>query len=406
MPKLTIRQLESAKPGRNASGAPIPRNYGDGDGLYFRVIPSGRKYWIQRATVNGKRRDMGLGPWPQVGLREARIRAFENRKLIYAGGDPVAEKRKAAIPTFREAAERTLQAIGANWRGGDTERRRWWGRLERYALPQLGALPVDSVRREQVLRVLLPIWNEKQATARNVRRSIKVVLAWAQSSGHVADNEAGEVLDGALPKRSASGSKANHAAMPAHEVPDALRRMDEGTASAALKLCFRWLILTAARSGEARGATWAEIDIPGRAWTIPAERMKAGREHRVPLSDAALQVLEQARTLGNGHGLLFPSPMNASKPLSARALGGALRKACETSATVHGFRSAFRTWAGEHTSADHATMEACLAHRAGTAVENAYIRGDFLAKRARLMERWAAYLAGKGADVIAFPGAA
>ena len=393
MGKLTVAKLRALS---------TPGLHGDGGTLYLRVALGGSKSWIQRLTVAGRRRDVGLGPWPLVSLREAREQAFENRRVVRRGGDPLADKRRAKAPTFREAAERTFEANRARWRNNKTSSN-WLQGMAKRVLPVLGDTRVDAIGREDVLRVLTPVWTSRPEIARKLRSRIRAVLAWAQAHGHVEHNVAGEAIDGALPAMPAV--KAHFRALPYPEVTAALETLQTSRASLSAKTALRLAVLTACRSGEARGATWAEIDLEAREWRIPATRMKTGVEHRVPLSDAAVAALEAVRPLRDRHDLVFPSPSRPGKALSDMTLTKGRRDTgLADRATVHGFRTAFRTWASEKTNADHAVMELCLAHHVGTAVERAYARSDLLEKRRRLMDQWAAYLTGGRAKVVRLHG--
>ena len=368
--------------------------------LYLNVARGGTKSWVQRVVIAGRRHDLGLGPFPLVGLAEARRRAFQNRVAIESGRNPLAEKRKAAVPTFREAAERTFKASRARWRN-EKVASNWLQQLERHAFKRLGAMSVDQIGREDVLAVLSPIWTAKPETARRVRRTIKATLAWAQAHGYIEHNVSGEAIDGALPAMPAVN--AHFRALPYQEVGAALETVGASRASVSARLCLRFTVLTACRSGEARAATWEEIDEDARLWVIPGGRMKGGTEHRQPLNDAALDILAEARQLEDGSGLIFPSPMRKGRPLSNMSLTKVLRdNGLAERATVHGFRTAFRTWASEQTNADHAVMELCLAHAVGSAVERAYARSDLLSKRRRILDQWGRFLTGAGAaNVVA-----
>ena len=262
-----------------------PGMYGDGNTLYLNVAPGGSKQWIQRLTINGKRHDIGLGGCGYVTLAQAREAAHENRMLARRGGDPLAAKRQIKVPTFREAAQRTYETLRPRWRNKQVARN-WMQQLERHAFKTLGTLPVDRIGREDVLAVLTPIWTEKPETARRVRRHIRATLKWCQAHGHVQFNAAGEAIDGALPTMPAV--KSHFRALPYADVPSALETVEASRASLTAKLALRFLILTAARTSEIRGARWDEIDVETRVWRIPGERMKTGTEHRVPLSGAAL----------------------------------------------------------------------------------------------------------------------
>ena len=383
MGKLTVGFIRSVK---------TPGRYPDGGTLYFRVAPGGSRQWVQRLTINGRRHDIGLGAFPVIGLAEARERAFANRVTVAHGGDPLAAKRRAAVPTFREAADKTLEATRARWRNAKTEQI-WRMVLEKRAFPAFGDRRVDAITREDVLRIVAPIWSDVPEVARRLRQFVRAVLSWAQAHGYVEHNVAGEAIDGALPAMKAV--KEHYRALPYTEVPATLETLGDGSGrGVAARLALQFVVLTATRSGEVRGARWSEIDLDAQTWTVPAARMKMDRPHVVPLSEAALAVLEKARALDDGSGLVFPSPMKGrGRELSSMTLTKVLRDAgLADRATVHGFRSAFRDWASERTNADHATMELSLAHAVGSAVERSYARSDLLAKRRRLMDQWGAFV--------------
>ena len=367
-----------------------PGMHGDGNGLYLRVTGSGSRSWMQRIVIRGRRRDLGLGSYPAIGLAEARALALANKALVTAGRDPLAERHRANVPTFREAATKVYEANLPRWRNGK-HTVNWWGSLERHAFPVIGDVKVDQIRRSDVLAVLEPIWAVRPETARRVRQRIRTILRWCEAHDYCAGNAAGEALDGALPPM--PRLKAHHRALPYREVTQALETVDGSDASLAAKLCLRFLVLTAARSGEARGTTWDEIDEAAREWRIPAGRMKSGIQHRVPLSNAGLTVLEQASPLRDDSGLVFPSPVRPGHPMSDMTLTKVLRATgLAARATVHGFRSTFRDWAAECTNAPHAVMELSLAHAVGSSVEQAYARSDLIAKRRELMDQWAAFV--------------
>ena len=392
MPRLNAAKVKRIKK---------PGMHGDGNGLYLRVTRSGSRSWMQRIVIHGRRRDLGLGAYPAIGLSEARARAMANRALVTAGRDPVAERRRADSPTFREAAKRVYEANLPRWRSGK-HTVNWWRSLERHAFPILGEMKVDRIRRSDVLAVLEPIWGERPETARRVRQRIRGILRWCEAHDYCSGNAGGEALDGALPPM--PRLTAHHRALPYQNVRATLEIVDASGASLAAKLCLRFLVLTAARSGEAREATWEEIDEAAREWRIPAWRMKGGVQHRVPLSEAALTVLEQAASLRDDSGLIFPSPVKPDRPLSDVTLIKVLRSVgFAENATVHGFRSTFRDWAAECTNAPHSVMELSLAHAAGSSVEQAYARSDLFAKRRKLMDQWADFLSSAGADTVCTP---
>ena len=384
--KLTARYAEAVKkPGR----------HGDGDGLYLMVKPSGSKSWVLRTVVRGRRRDMGLGGYPLVSLAEARTAAFENRKLARAGGDPIARRRRPDIPTFEEAARTVIEIHKPTWRDGGRSAEQWESSLRQYAFPRLGARAVDTITSADVMAVLLPIWTEKAETARRVRQRIGAIMKWAVAQGHRADNPAGDAIAAALPK--AGDTPKHYKAVHSTEAGDAIRAVRDSQASPSVRLAFEFLVLTAARSGEVRSAVWPEFDMEAAIWAIPGERMKAGREHRVPLSGRALEILNEARAHDDGSGLVFPAS-SGRRPISVSTLSKLLRE-LDIDAVPHGFRSTFRDWCSEAAQVPRELAEACLAHVV-RGVEGAYARSDLLARRRKLMDRWAAYLASDAGDKV------
>ena len=369
-----------------------PGRYADGGGLHLYISKAGRKSWVQRITIDRRRRDIGLGAFPSVGLAQAREKAADNRAAVAEGRDPVAEKHSPALPTFREAARAVHAANKPRWRN-DRHSASWLQTLERHAMPTLGTTPLDRIDRGAVLRVLTPIWTTRPETARRVRQRMRTVFLWGMAHGFMGTNPAGEAIDGALPPM--PKVKAHLRALPYQEVRAALEAVQLSQASVSAKLCFRFLVLTAARSGEARGATWVEIDLHGQEWRIPAQRMKAGMEHRVPLSSQALDLLREASALRDETGLVFPSPLKLGSPLSDMTLTKVLRSVgLAERATVHGFRSSFKNWTLEQTDTPWAVSEAALAHFLGNATEQAYARSDLFERRRALMQLWADYLTG------------
>ena len=268
-----------------------PGRYSDGGGLHLYISKAGRKSWVPRITIEGRRRDIGLGGYPSVSLAKAREKAGNHRVAIADGRDPLADKRAPATPSFREAACAVHEANKPRWCNAKHSAS-WMQTLERHAMPALGSTPVDRIDRGDVLRVLTPIWATRPETARRIRQRMRTVFRWAMAHDFVETNPAGEAIDGALPLM--PKVKAHLRSLPYQEVGSALETVEDSQASIPAKLCFRFLVLTAARSGEARGTTWNEIDLQGRLWRIPSERMKAGVEHRVPLSRQVPDVLDEA----------------------------------------------------------------------------------------------------------------
>ena len=365
-----------------------PGFYCDGHGLNLRVDPSGARRWVQRLVIRGRPRTLGLGGYPIVSLAEARAAAFANRKLARAGGDPLAEKRRTSgMPTFEEAAEHVLALHRPGWRNAK-HAAQWATTLRTYVYPHMGAMPVSDVTTAEVLHILTPIWHAKPETARRVRQRIGAVMKWAVAQGYRADNPAGDAITQALPRH--TGETQHRRALPHGKVAEAIQRVQASGASAAVKLAFEFLVVTAARSGEVRLATWDEIDRDAAVWTIPASRMKTKREHRVPFCGRALAILQEARQVPESGTLIFPSPRG--KPLSDMTLSK-LIKELGIPAVPHGFRSSFRDWASERTSHPREVVEAALAHVIPNKVEAAYARSDLFDRRRRLMDDWASAIA-------------
>ena len=366
-----------------------PGRYGDGATLYLVVAPGGSKQWVQRLTVRGKQTDIGLGGYPVVGLRDAREKAHANRTQAQSGADPLLEKRRAAVPAFRNLAAQHIEALRPSWRNAK-HAAQWGSTLAAYAYPLIGDRPVDQITRADVIGLLSPIWTEKPETARRVRQRVRAVMARAVALECVEHNPASEGIDAALARL--PRVKAHHAALPYPQVPAALRAVRESAATPTVKLGFEFLALTACRSGEVRGARWDEVDPEAAAWTVPAARMKGGRPHRVPLSAEAIAVLAQARRLDNGSGLVFPAPRSGAE-LSNMAFAQLLRR-LGLDFVPHGLRSSFRDWAAERTDAPHAVMEAALAHSVRNSTEAAYFRSDLFDLRRGLMAEWGKFLGG------------
>ena len=377
--KLTLRKIRDLEPGDR------PRLVSDGNTLNLLIRPSGKKSWVQRIHINGRPASLGLGPFPEVALSAARDRALDNRRMIRNGGDPREARRKAKIPTVAEALEKVLDIRRGTWRGGGKSENQWRQSFGSHAKPIIGRR-VDEINAVDVLQVLKPIWNEKRETARRLRQRIDTVMKWSIAEGCRTDNPVDAVV-AALPQGGVRSGR--HKALPFAEVGHALRVMEGSNAWWATKAAFRFMVLTAARSGEVREMTWAEID--GDKWTVPGERMKAGREHRVPLSRGALAVLAQAREFVDGSGLVFPSMRGralSDSTLSKLARGNGI------GAVPHGFRSSFRDWAAEKTDMPREIAEHALAHIEGSAAEVAYRRTDYFDKRRSLMQQWDDFVTG------------
>jgi integrase len=377
-----------------------PGMYGDGGGLYLRVANGQAKNWVFRFMLNGRPRWMGMGPLHTVSLAEARKRAGEHRLRRHDGIDPIearrAERLKARLEaakaiTFKECAESYIRAHRAGWRN-NKHAAQWEATLATYAESIIGKLSVQTIDTALVLKVLEPIWRKKPETAVRLRGRIESILDWAKVRGYrTGENPArwkGH-LDHLLPARGKVRKVEHHAALPYGELPGFLAalREQEGIAARALE----FTILTSARTGETIFARWHELDLLDKTWIVPAERMKAGREHRVPLSARALAILEEMQPHRAGDdGFVFPGG-KAGKPLSNMAFLMLLRRMKRDDLTAHGFRATFKTWASERTNFQNEIVEAALAHVVGSKVEQAYRRGDMFEKRCRLMDSWAEF---------------
>ena len=371
-----------------------PGRYADGNGLYLIVDPSGAKRWMLRTVVQGRRRDIGLGGISLVSLSEAREKALSYRKRAREGGDPLAEKRRVEtkIPTFAEAAQQVFAEHQPSWRNGK-HASQWMNTLRQYAFPAIGDMPVNEIDSPHVLRVLSPIWLSKPETARRVRQQIGTVLSWAKAAGYrTGDNPVEGVAKG-LPKQ--RDRNEHHAAMPFADVPAFVARLQgEPYHGEITRLALEFLILTATRTGEVLGAKWREIDEPGQIWTIPGDRMKAARAHRVPLSGRSMNILERAQLLGAGNEFIFPGRA-ISRPMSNMVFLMTMRR-MDVPFTSHGFRSSFRDWAAECTNYSREICEMALAHTVSNKVEAAYRRGDLFDRRRALMDDWSSFLAHVG----------
>ena len=367
-----------------------PGRYGDGMGLMLWVKPGkpgnmGGKSWVQRLTIRGRRRDIGLGSALAVSLADARKAAFQNWVIAKAGEDPT---RDAAAPTFAEALESVIEMQRGVWKGDGKSEHQWRSSMAAYVLPRLGRRTVDQIDTADVMAVLLPIWTEKRETAKRIRQRIGAVMLWSVAQGHRTDNSAGDAIGSALPRNGAR--TAHQRALPYSAVADALKAVKAARAWPLAALCLEFLTLTAARSGEARLATWDEVDLDAAVWTVPPERMKGGRAHRVPLSPRAMAVLREAAQYRDRSGLIFPPSRGAA--ISGAGLSRIMRE-LDLAGTPHGMRSAFRDWAAERSTAPKEIAEMALAHVEGSAVERAYRRTDLFEKRRSLMDSWSRYLA-------------
>jgi integrase len=384
--------------------------YGDGGGLFLQVSASGAKSWVFRFKEGGKLREMGLGPLHTIGLAEARQRAQDCRRTRLDGRDPIADRKAARVAakldaakamSFKGCAERYIAAHKAGWRNAK-HAAQWTATLNTYVYPSFDTLPVQAIDVGLVLKAVEPIWAMKPETASRVRGRIESILDWATARGYrQGENPArwrGH-LENLLPKRSKVRRVEHHAALPYAEIAAFLAdlRQQEGVAARALEFA----ILTAARTGEVIGAHWDEINTAERLWTIPADRMKAGKEHRVPLSDAAMAIVEKMTAICSGD-FVFPGA-KAKRPLSNMAFLMLLRRMDRGDLTAHGFRSSFRDWAAERTTFPGEVAEMALAHAVSDKVEAAYRRGDLFQKRRQLANAWAKFCAAPPASGAVVP---
>ena len=374
-----------------------PGRYGDGRGghgltLNVHKAESGRitRSWIQRIKINGKVTHIGLGAYPFVGLADARALALDNLLTVKKGIDP-----RAGIPTFSEAVEQVIKIHSAGWKDGGKSEKQWRSTLRAYVYPALGQKRVNEITTADVMEVLVPHWQTKTETMRRVRQRIGAVMKWAIAQGYRDNDPTGPALTAALPK---NGSVKEHLkALPYSEVSTALETIRQSGAHWATVACFEFMTLTAVRSGEARLAEWDEINFSDQLWQIPGERMKNSRPHRVPLSDRAIEILQQAWEMTNGSGLIFPS--KTGKPMSDATMSK-LAKENNIGCVPHGMRSSFRQYCAEKTNYPREVAELALAHVNSDSVEAAYQRSDLFDLRRKLMESWTSYLAEEKAVVV------
>jgi integrase len=383
--KLTAKFVESV----STAG-----KYYDQNGLFLHVRPSGAKKWLQRYTFNGRRREIGLGSAKIVSVAVARKKAHHNLILVSEGKDPIAEKAQdKVIPNFEKAAREVYEANRSTWRNAK-HAAQFITTLETYAFPVIGKMPVDEINTSHILEILSPIWVTKQETAKRVRQRLSTVLKLCVAKQWRLDDPADIAIRQALPRQS---KKVMHRkSISYNDVAGFLGTVSKSSAGKSTKLGLEFLVLTATRSGEVRNARWGEID--GDLWTIPAERMKAGVAHRVPLSSRCLEILEEAKQISQGSEFIFEG-IKKDKPLSENTFNK-LIKELGLAVHAHGFRTSFRTWTQEKTNYPREIAEFALAHALKDNSEAAYARSDLLEKRAEMMEAWAQFISSNATDVI------
>jgi integrase len=387
--RLTVHKVE-----RLATAGRYYDNDRAAKGLLLQVAPSGSKSWIMRYQKNGRQRALGLGSFPLITLEEARKKAVAARLLLLQGQDPNDTKRAARRDTetitFQEAAEKYFAAHEAEW-SSRVHRRQFLNSLRNHVFDRIGKMPIDQIETPHVLKVLEPVWETTTETATRIRSRIEAVLDWAKVRGYRSgDNPAiwkGH-LDHLLGKPGKIAKVTNHPCLPFAQINEFVieLRKRAGTAARALE----FLILTATRTGDVRGALWSEIDLTAKTWTIPAERMKAKKEHCVPLVESAIELLRSLpRENNNPFVFIAPTP---GRGLASMAMNTLLKRMKQQIATVHGFRATFKTWASEMTNFQSDVIEMALAHSVGSKVEQAYQRGTMFAKRRALLDAWSAYI--------------
>lgn len=403
-PALTARKPQGRHPDKRLTAVQVralntPGRYADGNGLYLFVEPSGAKRWVWRGRIAAnahKRSDLGLGSARLVTLAEARDKAIDLRRQVRDGKNPLAERRRErrSVPTFKYAATQFHAAQSATFKNAK-HKAQWLASLEADVFPAFGDRPVNAIDSADVLKALSAIWTTKPETARRLKQRIRVVFDWAKASGFCSGDNPTDGLTKVLPKH--RGEAQHHAALPYQAVPKFISVLRTADASESIRLAFELLILTATRTSEVLRATWAEVDLDAKVWTIPGARMKMGREHRVPLSARAVEILERAQKCADGGPYVFPGRTPAT-PLSNMAFLMALRRLKQDTITTHGFRSSFRDWAAEKTNVPRAVCESAHALRDKT--EAAYNRTDLFDRRRELMDTWAKFATAKPADVV------
>ena len=394
----TGRHPHKALTARAVSTKSEPGRYADGGGLYLLVAPGGSKSWMLRTVVMGRRCDIGLGGVELVSLADAREEARRLRRIARAGSDPLVERRqeRRAVPTFEGAATQVHTAHSASFKN-DKHRKQWLSSLGE-VFKAFGPKRVDAITSADILAALSPHWLKRPETSRRVLQRVRVVFEWCKAQGFCTGDNPTQGVTKVLPKQRAAN--VHHAALPYPALPAFLHALRDADSGEVVKLAFEFTILCAARTAETLNATWSEIDLEAKTWTVPGQRMKASIEHRVPLSPRCIKILERAKALSDGGPYVFPG-RSPKKPLSNMVFLMALRRMKRADLTTHGFRSTFRVWAAERTNVPRAVCESALAHTLRDKTEAAYNRTDLFDRRRDLMASWAKFATSKPADVVA-----
>ena len=378
--RLTATTIKTLAPGRHA----------DGNGLYLYITDKGTRSWVLRIVVHGKRRDFGLGSYHLIGIKEARKQAQERRAELKSPTPPPPTAITAYAPTLREAADAVHQMRKHNLKPGRYSDE-WLNPLAQHVFPTLGDMPINTITKRHVIDSLTPLWGTQPAIAKRIRQRLQLSFKWGMAQDFLATNPAGEAIDGALP--TIKHRTHHHDALPYSDVQPALSLVRASTSQETTKLCLEFLVLTASRSKEATNATWNEIDLDHAIWTIPADRMKQSREHRVPLSTQAIAILRRARELNKASHFVFESPKKPGQPIGGLTLIKLLSTLpLHKRTTAHGFRTSFKAWSMEVANPNWHVSEAALSHTIGNSTVQAYARTDLFEQRRTLMQQWGDYL--------------
>ena len=376
-----------------------PGRYSDGNNLYLKVEETGSKRWILRLTIKGRRRDMGLGSFSFINLQEARDLASHYNKLVKSGIDPIQDrlKEKGLETTFKECVYKVHELNKPTWKT-EIIGTQWINSFIHHVFPKIGHMAISEITSADIMKTLTPLWNTKHDTAKKLKQRLRVVFKWSKAQGLYTGDNPVELAEMALPK--VKSSQRHFTSLPYNQLPGLIDQLKESSISLSNKLAIEFTILTASRTNEVLLAKYDEINLEDKLWIIPKERMKALREHMVPLSDRAIEIIKEVRKAYNQSDYLFPSEVNLNKPLSNNTMLFAIQKRLKINATMHGMRASFKNWASETTNFPNEVSEMALAHSISNKVEAAYRRGNLLEKRRLLMQCWSDYLNKQKGEVI------